>query len=113
VIVNYRSRGYRIACNHSGATEEWMAELGSLYPDLVRLDVKALKRSGSKSLVEAIHRFGASLLVKEVESAEDVAAAVRAGADLLQGRYLGEPVRSIESVSKRAAADLQHPGYAW
>jgi len=113
VIVNYRSRGYRIACNHSGATEEWMAELGSLYPDVVRLEVKALKRSGSKSLVEAIHRFGASLLVKEVETPEDVSAAIRAGADLLQGRYLGEPARAIETVSKRAAADLQHPGYAW
>ncbi|HEX7811937.1 MAG TPA: EAL domain-containing protein [Burkholderiales bacterium] len=113
VIVNYRSRGYRIACNHSGATEEWMAELGSLYPDVVRLELKALKRSGSKSLIEAIHRFGASLLVKGVETSEDVSAAVRAGADLLQGRYLGEPTRSIESVSKRAAADLQHPGYAW
>lgn len=112
VIVNYRSRGYRIACNHSGAAEEWMADLGSLYPDVVRLDAKALKRSGGKALIDAIHRFGATLLVKDVETGEDAASAVRAGADLLQGRYLGEPVRALESVSKRAAADLQHQGYA-
>jgi hypothetical protein len=38
---------------------------------------------------------------------------IRAHGHLLQGRYLGEPTRSIDSVSKRAAADLRHPGYAW
>src|SRR5690242_4446334 len=27
VISNYRSRGYRIAVNHSGASEDWIAEL--------------------------------------------------------------------------------------
>ena len=113
VIVNYRSRGYRVACNHSGLPEEWMAELGSLYPDVIRLEAQALRRDGIGSLVDAIHRFGATVLVKEVESPEDVTAAVRAGADLLQGRYLGEPVRAIGSVHARATADLQQLSYTW
>ena len=47
VIVNYRSRGYRIALNHVGESEGWMAELDSLHPDFVRLEAGELKkRSG-------------------------------------------------------------------
>lgn len=114
VIVNYRSRGYRIALNHAGDNEGWMAELGSLYPDFVRLEAGQLKkRAGTTALVDAIHRFGATLLVRDVETEQEMSAAVRAGADLLQGRFLGEPTRAIESISRRAEEEARHPGYAW
>lgn len=114
VIVNYRSRGYRIALNHGGDYEGWMAELGSLYPDFVKLEAGQLKkRAGTTALVDAIHRFGAMLLVRDVETEQDMSAAVRAGADLLQGRFLGEPTRAIESLSRRAREHGSHPGCAW
>ncbi len=114
VIVNYRSRGYRIALNHGGENEGWMAELGSLYPDFVRLEAGQLKkRSGMTALVDAIHRFGATLLVRDVETEQEMVAAVRVGADLLQGRFLGEPTRAIESISRRAQEQGSHPGCAW
>ena len=58
VIVNYRSRGYRIALNHVGDNEGWMADLGSLYPDYVRLEAGELKkRSGLGALVDAIWAY--------------------------------------------------------
>ncbi|HEX4984919.1 MAG TPA: EAL domain-containing protein [Burkholderiales bacterium] len=114
VIVNYRSRGYRIAMNHRGDNEGWMAELGSLYPDFVRLDVARLRvASGVRALVDAIHRFGATLLVRDVETEQDLVTAVRAGADLLQGRYLGETVPAVEPLSPRARPQVSHPGGAW
>ena len=114
VIVNYRSRGYRIALNHGGENEGWMAELGSLYPDFVRLEAAQLKkRTGLSALVDAIHRFGATLLVRDVETEQDMAAAVRAGADLLQGRYLAEPTLAIGSLSRGARERASHPGCAW
>ena len=114
VIVNYRSRGYRIALNHGGENEGWMAELGSLYPDFVRLEAAQLKkRTGLSALVDAIHRFGATLLVRDVQTEQDMAAAVRAGADLLQGRYLAEPTLAIGSLSRGARERASHPGCAW
>ena len=97
VIGNYRSRGYRIAANHSGTGENWMAELGGLYPDIVRLEASALMgRLGARALIDSIHRFGASVLVYEIETPQHKAAALQEGADLLQGRALGVPVRAVE-----------------
>jgi EAL domain-containing protein (putative c-di-GMP-specific phosphodiesterase class I) len=97
VISNYRSRGYRIAANHTGAGDNWMEELGSLYPDMVRLEASSLmSRYGTRALVDSIHRLGASVLVHEIETAEHRVAALEGGADLLQGRALGLPVRGIE-----------------
>jgi EAL domain-containing protein (putative c-di-GMP-specific phosphodiesterase class I) len=113
VTVNYRSRGYRIACTHSGRPDDWMVDLGSLYPDVVRLDAQGLREPGSRALIDVIHRFGGSVLVQEIEREEDVAAAVRSGADLVQGRYLAEPSRGVDNIGSRAASRLQHPGYAW
>ena len=114
VIVNYRSRGYCIALNHVGDNEGWMAELGSLYPDFVRLEAGQLKkRTGLSALVDAIHRFGATLLVRDVETEQDMAAAVRAGADLLQGRYLAEPTLAIGTLSRSPREQASHPGCAW
>lgn len=114
VIGNYRSRGYRVALNHSGENEGWMVNLGSLYPDFVRLGAAQLNnRTGTTALVDAIHRFGAMLLIRDVETEQEMSAAVRAGADLLQGRFLGEPTRAIASISRRAQEQGSHPGYAW
>jgi EAL domain-containing protein (putative c-di-GMP-specific phosphodiesterase class I) len=114
VIVNYRSRGYRIALHHSRENEGGMAELGSLYPDFVRLEAGQLKkRTGMTALVDAIHRFGAMLLIRDVETEQEMSAAVRAGADLFQGRFLGESTRAIESLSRRAREQGRHPGCAW
>jgi len=113
VIVNYRARGYRIACTHGGRPDDWMVDLGSLYPDVVRLDAQALRQPGSRALVDVIHRFGASVLVRDVEREEDVSTAVRAGVDLVQGRFLAEPSHDVGGVGARAAGRLQHPGYAW
>jgi EAL domain-containing protein (putative c-di-GMP-specific phosphodiesterase class I) len=102
VISNYRSRGYQIAVNHSGANEDWLAELASLYPlypDIVRLEASVLLRhSGTGSLIDTIHHFGALVLVHEIETAQLMRVAAEAGADFLQGRALGMPARAIESV---------------
>jgi EAL domain-containing protein (putative c-di-GMP-specific phosphodiesterase class I) len=100
VISNYRSHGYRIAINHNDAGDDWVAELASLYPlypDVVRLEASVLQRLGDTGpLVETIHHFGAQVLFREIETARQLTGAVRAGADLLQGRFLGIPAQAIE-----------------
>ena len=114
VVVNYRSKGYRIALNHGGENEGWTANPGSLPPEFVRLQAGQLQTSPEMTaLVDTIHRFGAKLLVGDVETEQEMVAAVRAGADLLQGSFLGGPVPAIESISRRAQEQCNHPGYAW
>jgi EAL domain-containing protein (putative c-di-GMP-specific phosphodiesterase class I) len=111
VISNYRSRGYRIAANHTGTSDNWMEELGSLYPDIVKLEAWLLmSHYGTRALVDSIHRFGASVLVHEIETAEHKVAALQEGADLLQGRALGMPARAIEpAISSRGETQYPRP----
>ena len=115
VISNYRSRGYRIAVNHSVTTDDWMAELASLYPlypHIVRLEASALERRyGTESLLDAVHHFGASVLVHDIETAQQKTVAIQAGADLLQGRALGLPVRAIETAVPTVMEE-QYPALA-
>jgi EAL domain-containing protein (putative c-di-GMP-specific phosphodiesterase class I) len=69
-----------------------------LFPHIVRLEASALQRRyGTESLVEAVHHFGASVLVHDIETPQQKATAIQAGADLLQGRALGAPGRAIET----------------
>jgi EAL domain-containing protein (putative c-di-GMP-specific phosphodiesterase class I) len=101
VISNYRVRGYRIAVNHNMTTEDGIAELASLYPlfpHIVRLEACALQHSyGTGSLVDAVHHFGASVLVHDIETLQQKTAAIQAGADFLQGPALGVPEHAIET----------------
>src|SRR5258706_155085 len=102
----------RSDANDDGALSPWgIFALAAEDPVLVRLD--RLSRAETAALVDAIHRFGATLLVRDVETEQEMTAAVRAGADLLQGRFLGEAARGIESIARRAQEQGSHPGYAW
>lgn len=108
VITNYRSRGYQIAANYSGTQSDWMTELGSMYPDIVRISAVDLARHpDAASLAETIHSFRASLLVKDIETSIHLVTALRNQADFLQGNMLGEPQRTIHAlesafISKRS-----------
>ena len=102
VITNYRARGYQIAANYSGSQSDWMAELGSLYPDIVRITAADLIRHPDiSSLVDSIHSFRASLLVRDIETSIHLIAALRNQADFLQGNMLGEPQRAILALASK------------
>ena len=99
VITNYRSRGYQIAADYNGIRRDWMVELGSLYPDIVRIAADELIRHEAIApLMDTIHSFGASLLVKDIETSGQLAAAIRAGANYLQGNLLSEPVHTVRII---------------
>ncbi|MXS83062.1 EAL domain-containing protein [Nitrosomonas oligotropha] len=105
VIGNYRSRGYRIAANYSGTSSDWMAELGSLYPDVVRISASDLMRHKTISeLADTVHSFGAGLLVRDIETAEQLAVAKRIEVDYLQGNLLGKPVSVIKTTELTPAS---------
>lgn len=111
VITNYRSRGYQIAANYSGTRSDWMTELSSLYPDIVRIAASDLIRHEAiTSLVDTIHSFGASLLVRDIETSGQLAAAIRTDADYLQGNLLGEPVCAIETIELLSVSEKVNTG---
>ncbi|PXW88417.1 EAL domain-containing protein (putative c-di-GMP-specific phosphodiesterase class I) [Nitrosomonas sp. Nm84] len=110
VITNYRSRGYQIAANYSGDRSDWMAELGSLYPNIVRIEAGDLIRHETITpLVETIHGFGAKLLVRDIETSAQLAIAVRANADYLQGNLLREPAHAVEVIDRLPVSGAVNP----
>lgn len=99
VITNYRSRGYQIAANYSGTQSDWMVELGSLYPDIVRIEASDLLRHDAiTALTDTVHSFGGRLLVRDLETPEQLGAILRTDADYLQGNLLSEPLRAITAI---------------
>ncbi|GKS69585.1 EAL domain, c-di-GMP-specific phosphodiesterase class I (or its enzymatically inactive variant) [Nitrosomonas sp. PY1] len=99
VIANYRSRGYQIAANYSGTRSDWMVELGSLYPDIVRIGAyDLLKHESINELIDTVHSFDAKLLAGEIVTSAELAAALRAKVDYLQGNLLSEPQQAIRSI---------------
>lgn len=98
-VNNYRSVGYRIAIDDFGSRHANLDRLWQLEPDVVKLD-KALIAQAATSprlqralpkLVELLHELEATVVVEGIETKAQHAIAIDAGADLLQGFYLGEP----------------------
>lgn len=111
VITNYRSRGYQIAANYSGTRSDWMVELGSLYPNIVRIEADDLMRHEAiTSLVDTIHSFGANLLVRDIETSGQLGAAIRADADYLQGNLLDEPAHAIRMIDRLPVSETVNTG---
>ncbi len=109
VINSYRSRGYQIAAHYSDSSSNWISELGSLYPDIVRIEAyDLLHQHPIDSLVRAIHHSGASILVSNIETFDQLTAARGAGADYLQGNYLSKPARAIHTISPRSTEEILH-----
>ena len=58
-----------------------------------------------------VHHFGSKLLVYDIETPQQMAAAIHAGADFLQGRHIGAPTRGIETVTAPGAETKYLPEY--
>jgi len=90
VFPSYRLRNFRVAIEVTGWLPAAAPRLARLRPDFVRVrwnpDVPGW--------VSAAHAAGARLVVTHIEQAEDRDAALRAGADLLQGYCIGRPRES-------------------
>lgn len=97
IIINYRSRGYQLAINCTDLSGEWMEALGGLHPDIVRIEASHLAQHDAIALLTAtIRSIGATLLVQNVETSEQVTAAMHVETDYLQGNFLGRAARTVE-----------------
>ncbi|SDW11874.1 EAL domain-containing protein [Nitrosomonas communis] len=111
VINNYHLRGYAIAVTyHSGSNNAWMPELGSLYPEIIRIKASyLLNYRVIDAIIKAVHHLGSKVLVWDIGTFEQLTTAKRLGADYLQGHFLSEPVRAIHTISPRLIQEILNP----
>lgn len=108
VITNYRSRGYQIAANYSGTQSDWMVELGSLYPDIVRIEASDLiQHDAITTLTDTVHSFGAKLLVRDIESTHQLGFILQTDTDYVQGNLLSEPIREITAIDSLPVSETK------
>lgn len=98
-VSNYRDRGYRIAVDDFGRHSSNFDRLWQLSPDVVKIDRHLLVRAEQDDrarrllpkLVELVHELNARVVIEGVETENQLALALGAGADQVQGFYLARP----------------------
>lgn len=98
-VGNYRSLGYRIAVDNFGAVDSGLKRVLKLQPDIVKLDGSLIGNAehghsaldAYNKLVTEFQRAGIQVAATGIETAEQLEIARNAGADFLQGYYLGRP----------------------
>jgi EAL domain-containing protein (putative c-di-GMP-specific phosphodiesterase class I) len=121
VVSNYRKLGYRVAIDNFGSGhgapndlfssksehgktgvfegQSWLNRVLSLQPNFVKLDGSVIRNAqASAAAAFALYRLtslfqgvGAKVAMQHIETREQLEIARSAGADLLQGSYLGRP----------------------
>jgi EAL domain-containing protein (putative c-di-GMP-specific phosphodiesterase class I) len=103
-VENYRDRHYQIAIDHFGNDRSSINRLWKLAPDFVKLDRKTIQeaehnpklRRALPKLVDLIRDFGAQPVIEGIETQKQFDIALESGSTLLQGYFLGHPVRAKE-----------------
>lgn len=97
-VNNYRSLGYKIAVDGFGTAypkPKSFDRMRNLRPDIVKLNVKL---AGILcGLVGIFRSAGTQVIITGIETPEQLDIARNAGADLLQGYYLGYPEFSADA----------------
>ncbi|WP_339205958.1 EAL domain-containing protein [Paenibacillus sp. FSL K6-3182] len=93
VVDIYRARGCFIAIDDVGSGFSNTDRIAHIQPNLLKIDIHMIKKSAThdgyfgvlRSFSDLAEQIGASLLVEGVETREDLARAIQAGARYVQG----------------------------
>src|SRR3954452_8845848 len=106
-----RAAGVRIAVDDFGAGYASLVRLQALRPDIVKIDRSLLAALTSDSptplltgVAQLAHQIGATVVAEGIETDAQLAAAIAAGCDAVQGHLLGRPTSANECF------DLVHDG---
>jgi EAL domain-containing protein (putative c-di-GMP-specific phosphodiesterase class I) len=99
VVQNFRANGYRIAIDDFGVQSSNFDRVWRLSPDIVKLDGGLCREMGYNrktqavlaKLVSILHDLGAKVVMEGIETPEQLAIGIDAGADLVQGYFFGQP----------------------
>jgi len=138
-VNNYRSLGYRIAVDNFGSGHGsldklfhpkpghnklssiegmgWLNRVVNLQPDFVKLDEAVMRQAETDvqalqvlhRLVNLFHGIGVKVVVQNIETKKQLDIARNAGADLMQGNYLGRPELVSEARGRLYTTTGQSP----
>ena len=99
IAAEMRSLGMRVAVDDFGSGQSTLERVELLDPDIIKIDGQWFRRVVSAkgasrllgTLIASFKRRGASVLVEGIETPEQLAVAIEAGAERLQGYLLGRP----------------------
>lgn len=108
-IENYRERGYQIAIDHFGGRNSHLQRLWKLNLDYVKFDITLIQeaetdtrvRMALPGLIKSVLDIGMKPVVAGIETPAQLDIALGAGAQLLQGYYLGEPANASRVQKKK------------
>ncbi|MBE9608530.1 EAL domain-containing protein [Chitinilyticum piscinae] len=98
-IRNYREQGFQIAVDDFGAGSANIDRIWQLEPDYVKLDRQFIARAEQDErtrralprVVALMHELGSRVVIEGIENPLQYRMALDAGANLLQGYWLGRP----------------------
>lgn len=98
-VKSFKSHGFLIALDGFGSGDESVQfdRLLELHPNIVKLHRQMLARRDPAHryaltrLIRAVHQLGATVVATGIETPDDAALALDAGADMLQGYFVGRP----------------------
>ena len=97
-LTELRRRGWGVALANVGADSRSLALMPVLYPDVIKLDLRLLRGRSQDAVARVVTAVGAeaeqrqaTVLAEGIDSREQLAVALAAGATLGQGYLLGEP----------------------
>ncbi len=79
---------------------DW-ARLINIQPEIVKIDISMLQSPNYRSFVDRLKQFDLKILQEGIETAEEKALALSAGADYLQGYFIGYPTLINEIDNKK------------
>lgn len=104
MINVFREYGFKIAIDDVGAGFSNLERIGYIHPDIIKIDIKIMKRSLNSnsflqvlsSLSELSAKLGSELLFEGIENEEELNLAFKMGATLLQGFYFSKANSSFQ-----------------
>lgn len=107
-LLSYRGLGYKVASDCVDPDDPVLRGRLEVAPDVIAVDHRWLPDSRTlHDVVGHIHALGAQALVARIETAAHLALAREAGADFVQGFFLGRPGRRPEAGRLPAAMPVQ------
>lgn len=104
MIAIFKNYGFKIAIDDVGAGFSNLERIGYIHPDIIKVDIKIMKRSLNNnsflqvlsSLAELSAKLGSELLFEGIENEEELNLAFKMGATLLQGFYFSKANSSFQ-----------------
>ncbi len=104
MITIFKEYGFKIAIDDVGAGFSNLERIGYIHPDIIKVDIKIMRRSLNSnsflqvlsSLAELSAKLGSELLFEGIENEEELNLAFKMGATLLQGFYFSKANSSFQ-----------------